>query len=763
MSTVNGTSPPSDSSEENSMPTGGHSSLTHGTNSADSSGRNSPASHLWPFGEEQAAQRNITAPFLRHLGPTAPVPGYQRVDVPSRSRSDSIHSTTSHASSPYSSSSGSPVLSTSSLSSSYNPANSPVIHSTSSFPFNLNPPMSPNLLSPSHLAELFDPDRPRYPAPHLMDHLVELFFTHLGCHFPFLDHDSIVERVKSGTLPAILANGIAALSSRFSDRPELINNCLPYAAGEPFSHMAKLLVVPMMSWPSVEVLHALVLIAWAEYGSARDSGLFMYSRMAVAMLLDLGLGNAQTIQMAKKEEERDMLRFTWWSVARIDLTSSWVTGRPASLKETQFDITLPSSQKTSEAASKTLLFAYLTEMFTIRDEVTAMMNDESTSANKSPADIVVGGIQARLANFYRNLPSELEFTQENYQRFSQHRQGTVLLLLHLMFHGANVLVHWPSLFREFEVAVPHSIEVSYASSRAMVDAILIAHTIDPTGVLTNPFFDVPISVAARAFLAARTTMGAAVHKSALYREEWNEANLTTCMDVLCNMSKYWGGAAIVENLLEQRGAKPSAQESSQTDPFHPHSHSSSSSRDESRDILSRHRSNSVASSVSSSTSSRPTTSRSQSETTSPTIHRPTSITMPVRRHTGLTSPSTSSSTSMNSLITPMFDHDLLGNPAAVTPRPLQLPSQSPGLSASNSNSGSSYPFAMPDLFAAFFENQMMGTTLDPAQLEDLQPASSMHGMSAREAAGHGLGHSGLLSPGLENSLFSSPSWVSQML
>ena len=78
-----------------------------------------------------------------------------------------------------------------------------------------------------------------------------------------------------------------------------------------------------MSWPSIEVLHALILIAWAEYGCARDSGLFMYSRMATAMLLDLGLGNPATIEMRNSEEERDMLRFTWWSVARIDLTSSW--------------------------------------------------------------------------------------------------------------------------------------------------------------------------------------------------------------------------------------------------------------------------------------------------------------------------------------------------------------------------------------------------------------------------------------------------------
>ncbi len=62
----------------------------------------------------------------------------------------------------------------------------------------------------------------------------------------------------------------------------------------------------MLSWPSLEVLQAMVLLAWSEFGSGRDSGelvtrtmtgaglnspdsgLWIYSRMAVAMAMDLG-------------------------------------------------------------------------------------------------------------------------------------------------------------------------------------------------------------------------------------------------------------------------------------------------------------------------------------------------------------------------------------------------------------------------------------------------------------------------------------------
>lgn len=37
------------------------------------------------------------------------------------------------------------------------------------------------------------------------------------------------------------------------------------------------LIVPAMYTPSVEVLHSLLLLAWAEYGSGRENGLHLYN------------------------------------------------------------------------------------------------------------------------------------------------------------------------------------------------------------------------------------------------------------------------------------------------------------------------------------------------------------------------------------------------------------------------------------------------------------------------------------------------------
>ena len=85
---------------------------------------------------------------------------------------------------------------------------------------------------------LFDPARPRYPNPEYLPHLSTLFFEHLACHFPFLDRVDVVRRAEEGSLPAILANCIAALAVRFSDKEELLVGPRQ-SAGEAFCAMAK--------------------------------------------------------------------------------------------------------------------------------------------------------------------------------------------------------------------------------------------------------------------------------------------------------------------------------------------------------------------------------------------------------------------------------------------------------------------------------------------------------------------------------------------
>ncbi|TDL22659.1 hypothetical protein BD410DRAFT_861278 [Rickenella mellea] len=175
----------------------------------------------------------------------------------------------------------------------------------------------------SHHSELFfDPLRPSFPSFKYMQHGAELFFDNLGPHFPFLRRDQVIRSANDQTLPAPLANCIVGLALRFS-LSEHSAGIPRYHLGEPFIDVAKEFVMPVICQPSLETLHALLLLAWCEYGSGHEAGLSLFTGYAVHMALDIGLGHDANIQMITTEQEQTDLRSTWWNVVTMDIISSW--------------------------------------------------------------------------------------------------------------------------------------------------------------------------------------------------------------------------------------------------------------------------------------------------------------------------------------------------------------------------------------------------------------------------------------------------------
>lgn len=63
--------------------------------------------------------------------------------------------------------------------------------------------------------DLFEPSRPRYPRKDLLEHLVPIFNSHFRTSFfPWIEEGEVGKGVREGTLPAILANGICAMTAR---------------------------------------------------------------------------------------------------------------------------------------------------------------------------------------------------------------------------------------------------------------------------------------------------------------------------------------------------------------------------------------------------------------------------------------------------------------------------------------------------------------------------------------------------------------------
>ncbi|KAG8982646.1 hypothetical protein FRB90_006656, partial [Tulasnella sp. 427] len=414
---------------------------------------------------------------------------------------------------------------------------------------------------------LFDPHRPRYPSSKYLPHLTGLFFDHLACHFPFLVRKEVTEAVENETLPAVLANCIASLACRFSENPELLKAGKRAVAGEAFADMAKLLVVHMLSWPSVEVVQTLVLIAWSEFGSGRDSGLWMYSRMAVAMAMDLGLQFEATVQLATTHAEKEKIRLTWWSCILIDRINSWGTGRPIAIADDQFDTCLPLNpvdphENITQPPPPSLVFGHLASLVQLRGKIGDVLNNLVKKSNDMTLEMELTQLQYEMTTWYQTLPPSLVFNIHNFRRFSSHKQSPIFLLLHCMFHSVITLLHRPSLLQRFTpaVALPlaNSVDMSRSSARSLVDMVSLADEVDSDSLIANPFLDLPILTAARSFLAEREFLAKPPENMSpmmvLLMRQWSETSLDRCKDALKKMSKFWGGVGCVKRILDQQSA-----------------------------------------------------------------------------------------------------------------------------------------------------------------------------------------------------------------
>lgn len=398
---------------------------------------------------------------------------------------------------------------------------------------------------------LFDPNRPRFPHPNRMRYLGPMFFDHVGLYFPFLDRFDVLRRIEHRTCSAILSNCIAGLAIRFANfsHPNV-------AAGSPFYDMAKTLASHVVSVPSVEALHALICITWAEYGSGHDDGFWMYSRMAIAMCLDLGLGNEATIQLAATPEVRHRLRLTWWMVvSTADIAASWATGRPATLDLDHYDTKLP--EVTDDLS---LLFQNIAALFVLRGKLSRVLDAHVENQGGTSLDWGLSELQVEVENISKALPSTMVFNKENLACICNRRIGHLFVQMHILIHAVSALVNRPSLLPSYGLPVPTEgprVDAARSCAKSLADILLTVENVAPQ-TLRDPFMDLSILVACRVLMADGdaqiTTIGVpASPSSTLLAGQWKDTFMDTCKKSLVRVSASWGGGTTFDSILERHG------------------------------------------------------------------------------------------------------------------------------------------------------------------------------------------------------------------
>ncbi|KAI0645488.1 hypothetical protein C8Q79DRAFT_695996 [Trametes meyenii] len=177
---------------------------------------------------------------------------------------------------------------------------SPEIHSGS----HTSTPYAPLPPAASPLSGLFDPSEPSQPHPKLMMDFIHVFFDKLGSTYTFLSSEAICEQFLHHKLSPLLANCLAASAARYSALPE-IQQVGPANAADVYCQMAKGLIPPNGAPASLDAVHALMLLAWAEYRRGRLVVFSAYARTAIRFASQLGITQELLPQLTQVLDQRN--------------------------------------------------------------------------------------------------------------------------------------------------------------------------------------------------------------------------------------------------------------------------------------------------------------------------------------------------------------------------------------------------------------------------------------------------------------------------
>jgi Fungal specific transcription factor domain len=305
---------------------------------------------------------------------------------------------------------------------------------------------------------IYDPNDP-LPVNRLIIHLVDTFFAHLGCNYPFLRRKSFIQRVEEKSVEAILVDAVCGLAARFSDHSLLTashDTSYPKSEyGHVFAQRAKAAVVDTFPCPTVAAVQACLLLAYEGFGANQDSALWMYLGCAIRMAVDLGLQKLDGVkhqgqkdpgyhrssndmaesdppapisveEMKEVEQERTD---TLWAVFMLDRVISSGTGRPATLRDEDFELAFPAITANTESGWPNP-FPALIQIIHLYGRVSDLLNNIRDVKDVTPKKIEgLSGLEKDLTQLYQRLDPRLNFNAANFQYYVKAGEGTNFILV----------------------------------------------------------------------------------------------------------------------------------------------------------------------------------------------------------------------------------------------------------------------------------------------------------------------------------------------
>ena len=158
-----------------------------------------------------------------------------------------------------------------------------------------------------------DPRDHLLPSLEVLEHLCELYFTHIySQHYPFLHRETFMAELPNHR--PVLLFALCAVAARFSKTQR--------EREEQFARQARQLILENFAEQRLQVVQAMVVMGLHDFGSGNGHKAWMFCGMAVR------LGAAMNLNMEPKKEKIEKLvdaevqRRTYWSYYLMDVSNA---------------------------------------------------------------------------------------------------------------------------------------------------------------------------------------------------------------------------------------------------------------------------------------------------------------------------------------------------------------------------------------------------------------------------------------------------------
>ncbi|ORY35076.1 hypothetical protein BCR39DRAFT_147419 [Naematelia encephala] len=432
-------------------------------------------------------------------------------------------------------------------------------------------------------------DQRTLPSSVVIQHILDLYFTHFAGRFPFFVRSDI--REDSPQFP-FLFHCMGALVARFSDHPEICNLSIPrHAFGNGFYEQAKRHVGDILGLATRETILGLLLLVEAALGKGSRTEMWMFMGMAVRLSLDSSLHMAKAAHIEMSDSDRRLDRLLFWSVLVMDYSLSLVEGRRTSIRSEEITQELPReddvprSDPDLNGGRLRSPFPFAAEMIMTFGPAIDIFNNQSTEKDDNrEREASIRKLRAKVAAQYDELPLDMMWNAANLQKHYRAGQGPIYLFLHLWNHTIQCSRYLYDPGKEVENIASFgptgksdrlTLQSIQAGSwlhcaRFVGDMLVLADVIDPHLYLAIPSVNHCFFVAGRcfledlkirlqeddAFLAALTDPNDTANKKevmsrALFRAIAFE-NIKSLKQGIAKQAVFWCGVAQVLSTFESQ-------------------------------------------------------------------------------------------------------------------------------------------------------------------------------------------------------------------